>query len=91
MSVFYMVTTDLFSAIKEADGRGWTRIAMARYATPAKDEVRLVRRFMEMVPAADGTRFIRARDFPAEPVAGTDAGEFARFVADGHAEWVEAP
>lgn len=88
--IFYLVATNEIEAFKEAGRRGWERIARNRFVTPAKDDVRVVRRFTDLVPAKDGpTRLVKAADFPAEPEDDTDAAAFGRFVADGHGVWID--
>lgn len=89
--IFYFVTTNEIEAFKEAGRRGWERIARNRFVTAAKDDVRVVRRFTDMVPAKDGpTRLVKAPDFPAETAEGSEAAKFERFVADGHGVWIDA-
>ena len=89
--IVYLVAVSEIEAFKDAGRRGWERIARNRFVTQAKDDVRVVRRFTDLVPSKDGpTRLVKAADFPADPEEGTDAAEFERFVAAGHGVWIDA-
>lgn len=85
----YLVCASDAAGFADAEARGWTRIARSRFATPAKDDVRVVRRFSDMVPLPGRTPLVKAADFPAEPASGSQAALFAEFVAAGSGEWIE--
>lgn len=88
--ILYLVCADDEAGFADAAARGWTRLARSRFATQAKDDVRVVRRFSDMIPLAGKTMMIKAADFPDEPKAESQAALFEAFVASGSGEWVDA-
>lgn len=84
MSVIYLIARNNASGRAEATRRGWKMLAYARFATPERDDVRLVTRFSEMVPMPN-LRLARGADFDAHP----EAKEFDGFVEEGLARWLE--
>jgi hypothetical protein len=100
--ILYLVCSSLERGVKDAEARGCVRIAARRFATPepAKDDLRIVSRFAEMHPMAGKTLLVRGSDFddmpnPSEQVADLldrwmeNHDAFERFVAEGHAEWID--
>lgn len=93
----YLVARTEIGGVDDAQRRGWTRVAKDRFATPEKDDVRLVWRFNQMIPDPGGvTRFVMSKDFPVDPNAivegelvNPDCAAFAEFATQGHAEWEE--
>lgn len=86
--ILYLVCCSDAAGFADAKKRGWTRLARNRYATAEKDDVRVVRRFAEMIPLPGRTMLIKGADFPEEPAEGSQAALFAEFVAAGHGEWI---
>ncbi len=101
--IFYLVAATEAQGIKDAQARGWTRIARVRFATPApeKDDVRVVWRLDDLIPLPGGTPLIRGSDYESGPEsewewkkwAGDEQHEgeksrFDKFVADGNGEWI---
>lgn len=74
------VRADTFQYAKE---RGWTRLALTRYATPGKDDVRAVERPSEVMPTGGVMVFERGPGFADNP----HAADFEKLVATGAARW----
>lgn len=62
MALIYFLTSDLVRAVQEAEEAGWMRIAINRWATPDRNDVRIVsgRREVQFIPG--GTLILPARD-----------------------------
>jgi hypothetical protein len=97
MTVKYLVCATEERGIADANERGWTRLAYARFATPEKDDVRLVRRFVDFIPVAGTTAMMRGSDYddgPPDIPPGRaeqwlkERASFDKFVEDGHGVWV---
>lgn len=104
--IAYMVGPSLERAVVEGRARGWKELAVGRFATEARDEVRVITRAADLLPfAGDPTPLIRAGDYEDGPeVSGPVTvqeeqraawerarGEFEAFVASGRGRWVDAP
>lgn len=100
--VFYLVAATEAQGIKDAEARGWSRIARSRFVTPEKDDVRVVWKLDDLIPLPGGTPMIQGSDYESGPSsdwgmarwAGDDQHEgekarFDKFVAEGNGEWVE--
>ena len=99
--VLYLVAATEASGIKEAEGRGWTRIARLRFVTPEKDDVRVVSRLNDVLVQPAKTPLIKGGDYDDGPDSEWDmarwAGDeqrtgekerFDGFVAEGNGVWV---
>ena len=100
--VIYLVAATEAQGIKDAEARGWTRIARTRFATPEKGDARLVWRLDDLFAMPGGTPMLKASDYESGPASDWDRrrwegeedqpGEKARFdkfVADGGGEWID--
>ena len=95
--VVYLVASTETQGIKDAEARGWTRIARDRFVTPDKDDVRVVWRLEDLSVMPGGTPLMKGSDYetgPWNPWLGSDEkpGEKARFdgfVKDGAGQWIE--
>lgn len=87
MTVIYLVCGTNACGVEDALAMGYTAIAINRFATPEKDDVRVVRRYHEMIPLAGVTQMIRGSDFTANP----EAREFVQFVESGRGRWIGEP
>jgi hypothetical protein len=100
--VMYLVAATEAQGVKDAMSRGWERIALTRFATPDKDDVRVVWRINDMIPTAGGTFLYKGSDYESGPDsefemkrwAGANGaiGEkaaFDRFVESGEGMWME--
>lgn len=73
--IYYLIGATDAQGIKDAEERGWVRLARARFAVPEavptrviKDEVRVISRIADLFPIAGGTRMIRGSDYDDGPV-----------------------
>ncbi|HVB15839.1 MAG TPA: hypothetical protein VNF04_04845 [Stellaceae bacterium] len=81
----FLIAATEQSGVAEARKRGWTQIAFARFATPDKDDVRVVRRFSELPAVPGGPTLIRGEDFGENP----EADKFEALIAEGNGTWVD--
>jgi hypothetical protein len=81
----FLVVDRNVSAIKFGLERGWTRIAAARYATPHKDDIRVVERYSELPPVGGIAVLIRGPGFNEN----LQAEDFEALVEKGAARWDE--
>lgn len=101
--VFYLVASTEAQGIKDAEARGWDRIARSRFVTPKKDDVRVIWKLDDLIPIPGGTPLIKGSDYESGPTSDWDMAKwigdgyregekdrFDRFVADGNGEWIEA-
>jgi hypothetical protein len=82
--LFFLVCADEAKAMAEGAARGWTQVGVARFYTPDRDDVRVVRRFTDVGLLPGGTWLMAAADYMCNP----ERGEFDGFVAKGAARWV---
>lgn len=82
--IIYLIANDRQEGLDFAESRGWHIIAANRFATPEKDDVRLVTIYNEMMPIPSGTRMIRAY------IEHPQAALFDDLVARGGATWIDA-
>jgi hypothetical protein len=83
--VQFLIAATEHSGVAEARERGWTQIAFARFATPEKNDVRVVRKFSELPAVPGGPAMIRGKDFAENP----EAEKFEALVAEGNGAWVD--
>lgn len=96
--IAYLVSSTDERGIKEAESHGWTRIARSRFVTPARDDVRVVSRMLDLVLFRGGTNLIKGADFEDGPEneAALDKWvvekeRFEKLVETGEAKWVPMP
>lgn len=86
----------------EARERGWTRIAATRYATPEKDDIRVITRADDLVlPNGAAATMIKGRDYDSGPpeahgeratlIWERQRAEFQHVVDNGRGRWVDFP
>ncbi len=91
----YLVAPSVEAGVKDALARGWQQIARSRFVTPEKNDIVLVCRFNEFVPAPGVTPMIKAAGYDEGEGALVldnwirDMGRFDEFVASGRGVWVE--
>jgi len=90
MRVAYLVSPNQEHALEEARRRGWARIALRRFVTPDRLDVRAIFAMRELVPFEAATPMIKGDGY-ANGVAAEERAAFDRFVADGNGEWVTLP
>ena len=83
--LFFMVCADEIKGAAECLSRGWTQVGVARFYTPARDDVRLVRRFTDMALLPGGTWLMAARDYARNP----EREHFNKLIELGAAKWVK--
>lgn len=83
--LYFLVCADEAAGVTECHERGWTQVGVARFYTPARDDVRVIRRFTDMALLPGGTWLMAGRDFARNP----EAKAFADLVALGAAKWIE--
>lgn len=92
--IFFVVSPLPASAVADwARERGWTRIGAGRFATPKRDDARVVRRMSEWVPLRGGKAMLMRgpgyeTDLPGWGAAERDA--YKAFVAGGYGQWIGA-
>lgn len=98
MIAYLVCSTDKRCQEEGERERGWTRLAIHRFATPEGDDIRAIRRIADLVPFAGVTHMLKGRDYDDGPEGATEAqldgwirekGEFDAFVASGRGKWVE--
>lgn len=82
--IVYLIARNNALGRIEARRRGWEQVAYARFAGSQKEDIRLITRFADMLPAPN-LRLVKAADFEQHP----EAAQFEKFVADGLARWLE--
>jgi hypothetical protein len=73
------------SAVPYGLDRGWTRLAAARYATPQKDDIRVVERVAEIFSTGAAMVLIRGPGFNEN----IQAENFEALIEQGAARWEE--
>ncbi len=91
----YMVAPSTEAGVADALARGWRQIARTRFVTPENNDIRLVCRFNEFLPAPGVTPMIKAAGYEDGEGALVldnwlrDMERFDDFVASGRGVWVE--
>ena len=80
----FLVVDRVHNAAAWAAARGWTQLAANRFATPARDDIRVAERMAELVAIPGGIPMIRGPGFDNNP----QADEFEALVDAGGARWV---
>lgn len=83
--IYFMLCADEAVGRAECSRRGWTQVGADRFYTPQRDDVRLARRFTDIMLLPGGTWFIPGPDFPLNP----EARRFLHLIRTGAAKWVE--
>lgn len=94
--VMYLVAASEEGGVADAQARGWSRIARSRFATPERDDVRVVWRFADLVQTGGLTMMIKGADYDTSEAPGwlgTDESlgekeQFDRFATFYGGEWV---
>jgi hypothetical protein len=81
----YLVVGRASDAFEYGRVRGWHRLGLARYATPERDDVRVVERAAEIFPVSGGIELIKG---PGYEELEDRAEAFERLVAEGGARWI---
>lgn len=82
--LFFLVCADEARGRAECLGRGWVQVGVARFFTPARDDVRVVRRFADVVLLPGGTWMMAGEDYLRNP----ERDAFDNLVSAGVAKWV---
>jgi hypothetical protein len=81
----YLVVGRAADAFEYGRVRGWHRLGLARYATPDRDDIRVVERAAEIFPVSGGIELIKG---PGYEELGEERGlAFERLVETGGARW----
>jgi hypothetical protein len=83
--LYFLVCADEVAGCAECHERGWTQVGAARFYTPARDDVRVIRRFTDMALLPGGTWLMAGRDFAQNP----EAQHFLDLTKLGAARWME--
>lgn len=87
----YFLTTDLPSATAEADSM-WRRIAVNRWATPERDDIRIIQHMRNFQLIPGGSYIIPATDIAnADPAKTDQPWRFKELVDSGSAQWLANP
>jgi len=81
----FLVVDHIPSAVPYAQERGWTQLGYARYATPERDDVRVVARMVELFSLSGGMPLVKGPGFNEN----RQAEDFEKLVEDGAGRWVE--
>ena len=82
--LFFLVCGNEAIGNAECLARGWTQVGAARFFTPERDDVRVIRRFTDMALLPGGTWLMAGRDFGDNP----ERKAFVDLVGLGAAKWV---
>lgn len=100
--IAYLVTSNPSpnAADEYALSKKWIKVAAFRWATPERDEIRVIHRMADLALFSNGTRLIKAPDYEDGPERATEDAleawiaekeQFDRFVAEGAGKWIECP
>jgi hypothetical protein len=81
--LFFLICADEAAGRAECAARGWTQAGVARFFTPDRDDVRVVRRFTDVALLPGGTWLIAGADYMRNP----ERAEFDGLVSKGAARW----
>jgi len=84
--LFFLICADEETGRRECLENGWVQAGVSRFYTSARDDVRVVRRFVDIALLAGGTWLMAGRDFWLNP----DADQFLGLIDGGHARWVNS-
>lgn len=82
--LFFLICADEVSGRAECAARGWTQAGIARFFTPQRDDVRVIRRFTDMALLPGGTWLMAGSDYMLNP----ERDAFDNLVSAGVAKWV---
>lgn len=85
----YFIAKTLASGEKDANELGWMRIAVERWVSPDRNDIRLVTTTLRFTNIPSGNWFLPARDL-ANSVGG-EPYKFKKIVDSGQATWIENP
>lgn len=83
--IYFLICADEAVGRQDCAARGWTQVGAGRFYTSGRDDVRLARRFIDMMLLPGGTWFIAGSDFAANP----DRDRFEALVESGAAKWAK--
>lgn len=82
--IFFLICADEEVGRRECRERGWTQAGVSRFYTPERNDVRIVRRFVDFALLPGGTWFMAGEDFHLNP----SAEDFQQLVTGGQAKWL---
>lgn len=82
--LFFLVCADEANGATECLARGWTQVGFARFFTPSRDDVRVVRRFTDIALLPGGTWLMAGPDY----MQNSERDAFDNLVSAGVARWV---
>jgi hypothetical protein len=82
--LFFLICADEEIGRRECHARGWVQAGVTRFYTPERDDVRVIRRYVDVVLMPGGTWLMAGSDFWDNP----DAERFCELVSGGHANWL---
>lgn len=85
--IYFFICANENAGREECRERGWVQVGADRFYTPNRDDIRLVRRFTDIVLLPGGTWFIPAKDFYDNP----QKDEYLKLIDLGAAQWLERP
>src|SRR5215469_436993 len=85
----YFVTSDIAKAEAEAAEAGWLRVAIERWVSPDRNDIKMIRSTRQFVKIPSGSWFLPARDLRG--AQGGEPYEFKKIVEGGNATWIENP
>jgi hypothetical protein len=90
--ILFFLTSDREAAYKEAESFDWVRIAADRWATPDRDDVRLVSRATEFSLLPGGTVVIPASDLAScDPERNPFPYQIKKLAEEGTVKWRSNP
>lgn len=101
--IAYLVCAEDATGFSDCEERGWQRIALNRFVTEERDDIRVISRIQQLVPFAGQTAMIKGSDYENGPdgevalmrwIGGGNGqrGEkerFDEFVATGSGAWFD--
>jgi hypothetical protein len=85
----YFVVKDMPSAEKEAAELGWLRVAVERWVSPDRNDIRMILTERQFIKIPSGSWFLPSRHLQGE--VGGEPWKFKKIVASGDAQWIENP
>jgi hypothetical protein len=84
--LLFLICADEETGRRECHARGWVQAGVTRFYTPERDDVRVIRRFVDIALLPGGTWLMAGKDFWLNP----EAGKFCGLIDGGHAQWVNS-
>lgn len=89
--IAYFVTTDRAKAEAEARGHGWVQVAVGRWMTPDRDDLRLITHVRQFTLIPGGSYLLPAADLKDAAPENEQPWRFKQMVESGAAHWVPNP